>query len=99
MNGWSKWRGPPSRTASLRATTSSSERDTRAPLDRRMSPARASYGAPPDCLVALAHREMTAGTFRGPRNRLRPFDFDDEDRKSTRLNSSHVKISYAVFCL
>src|SRR5690606_27165675 len=24
---------------------------------------------------------------------------DDEDRKSTRLNSSHVKISYAVFCL
>src|SRR5690606_39988316 len=25
--------------------------------------------------------------------------FTDEDRKSTRLNSSHVKISYAVFCL
>src|SRR5690606_13225302 len=25
--------------------------------------------------------------------------FDLEDRKSTRLNSSHVKISYAVFCL
>src|SRR5690606_40145585 len=24
---------------------------------------------------------------------------DDGDRKSTRLNSSHVKISYAVFCL
>src|SRR5690606_39956440 len=24
---------------------------------------------------------------------------DHEDRKSTRLNSSHVKISYAVFCL
>src|SRR5690606_40946469 len=23
----------------------------------------------------------------------------DADRKSTRLNSSHVKISYAVFCL
>ena len=23
----------------------------------------------------------------------------DLDRKSTRLNSSHVKISYAVFCL
>src|SRR5690606_42110144 len=37
------------------------------------------------------------------------FDFDEDgnvaarlagiDRKSTRLNSSHVKISYAVFCL
>src|SRR5690606_39461582 len=24
---------------------------------------------------------------------------EHEDRKSTRLNSSHVKISYAVFCL
>src|SRR5690606_40825095 len=27
------------------------------------------------------------------------FQTGDEDRKSTRLNSSHVKISYAVFCL
>src|SRR6266511_5663308 len=26
-------------------------------------------------------------------------DRPDRDRKSTRLNSSHVKISYAVFCL
>src|SRR5690606_40299347 len=26
-------------------------------------------------------------------------DAIEEDRKSTRLNSSHVKISYAVFCL
>src|SRR5690349_23460031 len=25
--------------------------------------------------------------------------FEQEDRKSTRLNSSHVEISYAVFCL
>src|SRR5699024_11485639 len=25
--------------------------------------------------------------------------FEDADRKSTRLNSSHVSISYAVFCL
>src|SRR5690349_22741507 len=24
---------------------------------------------------------------------------EEEDRKSTRLNSSHVEISYAVFCL
>src|SRR5690606_39756998 len=28
-----------------------------------------------------------------------PSSFESEDRKSTRLNSSHVKISYAVFCL
>src|SRR5690625_5785134 len=26
-------------------------------------------------------------------------DFIEKDRKSTRLNSSHVAISYAVFCL
>src|SRR5690349_23991727 len=26
-------------------------------------------------------------------------DLIDRDRKSTRLNSSHVEISYAVFCL
>src|SRR3712207_8779448 len=37
--------------------------------------------------------------------RRRPADRDDprppggEDRKSTRLNSSHANISYAVFCL
>src|SRR5256885_13084278 len=28
-----------------------------------------------------------------------PQDGDNEDRKSTRLNSSHLVISYAVFCL
>src|SRR5690349_23191089 len=28
-----------------------------------------------------------------------PFSLVGEDRKSTRLNSSHVEISYAVFCL
>src|SRR3989442_6214100 len=27
------------------------------------------------------------------------FPVDNRDRKSTRLNSSHVRISYAVFCL
>src|SRR2546430_4684476 len=32
--------------------------------------------------------------------RVRPEDnFDKRDRKSTRLNSSHSQISYAVFCL
>src|SRR5207302_10913391 len=28
-----------------------------------------------------------------------PYEGIRQDRKSTRLNSSHVKISYAVFCL
>src|SRR5690242_20875394 len=31
--------------------------------------------------------------------RLGTFDAAKEDRKSTRLNSSHMSISYAVFCL
>src|SRR5690606_40649469 len=31
--------------------------------------------------------------------RLQRRHLDGRDRKSTRLNSSHVKISYAVFCL
>src|SRR5256885_8800715 len=29
----------------------------------------------------------------------RPARYDERDRKSTRLNSSHLVISYAVFCL
>src|SRR5438874_13811462 len=36
--------------------------------------------------VAVRHTLLAAGV-------------DDRDRKSTRLNSSHVEISYAVFCL
>src|SRR5438874_7437656 len=32
-------------------------------------------------------------------HRLEPGQGDGQDRKSTRLNSSHVEISYAVFCL
>src|SRR5215475_15487008 len=43
---------------------------------------------------ADAHRErLGRRPGRGARARRR------RDRKSTRLNSSHVKISYAVFCL
>src|SRR5690606_42098386 len=45
------------------------------------------------------HAEREARREVGPRA-IRPAVHDEiEDRKSTRLNSSHVKISYAVFCL
>src|SRR3989442_3436053 len=54
------------------------------------------------------HRPL-AGPHRGPRGTADPAPGgggldqqslgDLEDRKSTRLNSSHVRISYAVFCL
>src|SRR5690554_7440546 len=33
------------------------------------------------------------------RREQRSVEGDEGDRKSTRLNSSHVRISYAVFCL
>src|SRR3712207_7727503 len=36
-----------------------------------------------------------AGTYRFDRSKTR----EEIDRKSTRLNSSHANISYAVFCL
>src|SRR5690606_39689547 len=43
-----------------------------------------------------AGAEAGPGVPPGPRNRTLS---RAADRKSTRLNSSHVKISYAVFCL
>src|SRR3712207_7137159 len=39
------------------------------------------------------HRSEEVTAVEGRRRRLQP------DRKSTRLNSSHANISYAVFCL
>src|SRR3712207_7312237 len=51
--------------------------------------------------VLLDRREV-AGRHLGrellPARRVDPLA-DDADRKSTRLNSSHANISYAVFCL
>src|SRR2546422_2699231 len=44
---------------------------------------------------AVLPRAATAGRRRGDEHRLRHHG----DRKSTRLNSSHGYISYAVFCL
>src|SRR5690606_41856459 len=40
-----------------------------------------------------------AAAFAVPGGEPRPAAPREGDRKSTRLNSSHVKISYAVFCL
>src|SRR3712207_7234821 len=39
------------------------------------------------------------GRAQGERPRLPPHAAGGGDRKSTRLNSSHANISYAVFCL
>src|SRR3712207_8918314 len=57
-------------------------------------------------LLVAAQRPPTgsgsaAASFGGqqPRRELHGLLGDGEDRKSTRLNSSHANISYAVFCL
>src|SRR5690349_22865982 len=50
-------------------------------------------------LPPLRHSAEGAGRSRNPPVRARHRDGTPLDRKSTRLNSSHVVISYAVFCL
>src|SRR2546426_8142223 len=49
------------------------------------------------------HLESPPGPARAPASARRParrrHDGERRDRKSTRLNSSHLVISYAVFCL
>src|SRR5699024_11899704 len=50
--------------------------------------------------VQNAHKKYMTHLFVNLKNVLcRQFPFLHKDRKSTRLNSSHVSISYAVFCL
>src|SRR5690606_40172563 len=56
-------------------------------------------------IVDRDHRQLQSAVFGhgfqpdDARRRLLRAPFHAGDRKSTRLNSSHVKISYAVFCL
>src|SRR5438132_6775977 len=43
--------------------------------------------------------DLFVGVDTGPTHLMSAFDVPLVDRKSTRLNSSHTVISYAVFCL
>src|SRR3712207_8718969 len=45
------------------------------------------------------HAGAAADVEQRARRRRRSKELEAEDRKSTRLNSSHANISYAVFCL
>src|SRR5437667_8301521 len=48
----------------------------------------------------IAHRDTVFAQKLGRSSGRKSFDSQRrEDRKSTRLNSSHITISYAVFCL
>src|SRR5207244_12805554 len=60
--------------------------------------------APPEIYTLSLHDALPiAGTVvtrkAGPGQYVQPSNSDPVDRKSTRLNSSHQIISYAVFCL
>src|SRR5689334_23852087 len=57
--------------------------------------------APPDGERRRDHRALDPEGPAGPAHerRLAAAQLAAEDRKSTRLNSSHSSISYAVFCL
>src|SRR5204862_7750556 len=50
-------------------------------------------------LLSTARPIAPSRTSRSNGLAMQPSPDDAQDRKSTRLNSSHVEISYAVFCL
>src|SRR5690606_41489760 len=54
---------------------------------------------PSDLIIIAARPAMGKTAFVLTCARNAAVQYDKPDRKSTRLNSSHVKISYAVFCL
>src|SRR5438445_4981015 len=51
------------------------------------------------CENATTHLFAVARIDQKPEGPVDPRDREEVDRKSTRLNSSHANISYAVFCL
>src|SRR5437899_8735309 len=55
-------------------------------------------GHEPDVLSRF-ERPLIARGFQNDSGRIGQKTAGDQDRKSTRLNSSHLGISYAVFCL
>src|SRR3712207_8269854 len=54
---------------------------------------------PLDTLYPLLAKKFNILTLPGDRIRSHMLRVQSQDRKSTRLNSSHANISYAVFCL
>src|SRR5207253_8956498 len=81
-------------TGRLRAGNERSSEDIKSSeRDVVLRAARRLRGRPQ---VSSAH---SANSNHLPRHRTRSAAGSSGDRKSTRLNSSHVAISYAVFCL
>src|SRR5439155_25479808 len=77
-----------------------SRRDIRAPESRSRALKAASYSfvnRGSEQRVHVSWQQLSSRTSRG--HKKGPSPAPPLDRKSTRLNSSHVAISYAVFCL
>src|SRR5437773_2203511 len=87
---------PEIHTLSLHDALPISQQRDRAPHRGRQS-AVAEQRAPPDPQTSTGRRLAHSG--RGVRDRRCRSHCRGRDRKSTRLNSSHITISYAVFCL
>src|SRR5256885_7444851 len=86
-------RRPPRSTLFPYTTLFRSDRSQ--PDDRNRGPGRQANGAiRRDVRDPLRRRRVRAALQRGPHPAR-----ETVDRKSTRLNSSHLVISYAVFCL
>src|SRR6266498_3869833 len=67
------------------------------PIDT--SQATRSWGTPASAAISSAENVLATGPSYSGSEDAPPRPLACEDRKSTRLNSSHVRISYAVFCL
>src|SRR3712207_8371071 len=90
-------RRPPRSTLFPYTTLFRSEHPPEASAGRRPARAAAASEAPPRHPCAAAPAGHPPAAHHGER-RPRP-KVGHPDRKSTRLNSSHANISYAVFCL
>src|SRR5439155_25447741 len=88
-------------------TRRSSDLNLRPPVYRLRPPALVAGGLgvrdhrrrDPHPIGVLVECRTGAGESQGCRPALAEGHRGERDRKSTRLNSSHVAISYAVFCL
>src|SRR2546426_8174142 len=86
---------PLSRSYEVRGTYGMGLANTVHPADAMLQP----HGVPRDVIVDYHMAELEVQTFTAGIGRDQDARFLGEDRKSTRLNSSHLVISYAVFCL
>src|SRR6266498_175976 len=80
-------------------TTNSAVRLTQAERDQSFPNLRPKDAA---TIILIDRSGVTPKVLMGRRHhghKFMPSKFVFPDRKSTRLNSSHVRISYAVFCL